>query len=243
MQRLWKLLFVVLVTTAAILPVRADDLSAAFERGDQLVAMGQYEMAILHYRMVLGDGFGERVAKAHYNIGVCHHKLGRLNDAVTEYRAAIKARRDDYPKAAFALGTALKEMGDWKAAKEAFSQVGADATGLRADALFELGMIFAREGDYSIAAEKFRESIAQTDRRLPASHNNLGVLLALAGRQDEAEKEFELARKQSDGRLREATHNLKVCRSLRAKGSTQLLASLKITTQTHFDDETKGARP
>src|SRR5438552_15609613 len=177
MQRLWKLLFVVLLIAVAGLPARADDLSAAFERGNQLVAMGQYEMAITHYRMVLGEGFGERVAQAHYNIGVCHYKLGRLDEAVGEYRAAIKARRDDYPKAAFALGTALKELGDWKAAREAFAQVGAEAGGLRAEALFELGMIFARDGDYPTAAEKFRESIAQTDRRPPASHKNLGVLL------------------------------------------------------------------
>ena len=72
------------------------------------------------YRRVPPDA-GELYAQALYNIGVCHYELvARPRRPSTMYTEAVEARGGRYPKASYALGVALEELGRVPEAKEAY---------------------------------------------------------------------------------------------------------------------------
>jgi tetratricopeptide (TPR) repeat protein len=226
-----RVVFVLMLLAAALLPVRADSVSEVMEQGNAFFALGQYEMAIFQYRAALPLMSSEQAALAHYNIGACYYQLRQPSSAVTEFREAIKIRAGRYPKASYALGLALRELGRWTEAREAFTLTAQQAGERQTEALMELGIILARDGDYQAAISRLRQALKQRSRYLPQIHNNLGVILALNRQPTEALEQFDLALKRSGGRLSEASHNLQLCHRLLDGDAPRLIAELKLTGQ------------
>lgn len=206
---------------------RADEINDALARGHEAFQRSQYERALFEYRAAL-QWPGAHEARAHFNIGVCHYRLNHLREAIAEYRTAIKLRNNQYPAASYALGIALQDTREDRAAQQAFAQAVKASGGKHAAALFELGLAEQRAGNDQAAAGYYQQAIAQD--RLPAGHNNLGVILAQRGYLDEAMREFETALGRSRGQFAEARANLALCHQLRAHGSTQMIAQLKLSS-------------
>lgn len=224
-KRIFSITFSIILLAALGSNIRADEINDALARGHEAFQHGQYERAIFEYRAAL-QWPGAHEARAHFNIGVCHHRRGRLREAVAQYRAALKLRHDQYPSASYALGIALRDTQEERAAREAFAQTVQASGGKHAAALFELGLIAQRAGDEQAATAYYQKALAQD--RLPAGHNNLGVILARRGQLEEAMQEFETALARAHGQFAEARHNLRLCRQLRGPASTQMIAQLQL---------------
>jgi tetratricopeptide (TPR) repeat protein len=153
---------------------------------------------------------GPHQARAHFNIGICQQRLGRLREAVLAYKQAIKLRDGRYPLASYALGLALQGLGEREQMVAAFLEA---ARGRHAEALFELAVEAQRSGQLDSAVAYYRRAIEVSQDRIPACHNNLGVIHAASGELDEARREFQLALKRSKNRMIEARENLERCRS------------------------------
>jgi tetratricopeptide (TPR) repeat protein len=220
-----------LFTTATF----ADDAGEAIQRGNEAYGRGHYQLAIFEYQAALEVVPRPHYVTARYNIGVCYFKLGRLTDAVREYRAAIAASDGQYSKALYALGIALEDLEQWDEAVAAFTRTVELSGGRHAEALFELGLIRHRQGDFAAAAHNFRRAVAQVTGIFPAGLNNLGVALAALGRLSEAEQAFEKALSQSKGRLVEARQNLRLCRTVRSSPFREWLASLTVVGRNAAD--------
>lgn len=217
-----------IVLSAMALPglAQSSEVNEAFERGNDAFHRSAYERAIFEYRAAL-TWPGQHQARAHFDIGVCQHKLGRLREAAGEYRTAIQSRQGNYPAASYALGVAMQGLRDHREARAAFTQAVEASGGRHAEALFELGLYAQAERDTAAAADFYARSIKQSKNTLPASHNNLGVILAGYGQVEEAQREFELALTQARGKFAEARDNLARCRELLSSKSRTLLAELK----------------
>jgi len=220
------LLFLALTAVAVSAEAQINDANEAIERGNEFFYHGQYELAIFEYRGALNWPGGHQ-ARAHLNIGVCKHRLGRPREAVIEYRAALKLSEGQYPSASYALGVALQELRRYQDAREAFAQAVKSSGGKRAEALFELALGSQRVGDDRAAFESYRRAITQSNDGIPACHNNLGVILAKAGMLEEAGREFEAAVKRSRGKFAEASQNLARLRQMLDGTSPAMIASLK----------------
>ena len=220
------LLFLALTAVAVSAEAQINDANEAIERGNEFFYHGQYELAIFEYRGALNWPGGHQ-ARAHLNIGVCKHRLGRPREAVIEYRAALKLSEGQYPSASYALGVALQELRRYQEAREAFGQAVKSSGGKHAEALFELALESQRAGDDRSAFEHYREAIAQSRDGIPACHNNLGVILAKARLYEEAAREFEAAVKRSRGKFIEASQNLARLRQMLDSPSPAMIAGLK----------------
>ncbi len=164
-KRLFAVVAVLILMTSFIAGAfsavkKGDDFSEAFDRGNEAFYRGAYERAIFEYRSVLVWP-GQHESRARFNIGVCHHKLGRLSEAVSEYRAAIKGRSGKYPMASYALGVALQSLREDIEARAAFAQAVEASGGKHAEALFELGPYAQAERDAQAAVDFYARSIKQ----------------------------------------------------------------------------------
>lgn len=223
---------ILLLITISAIPVASQSRSAgqsAIDKGNSLVAKGNYEQALNYYRTIT-PGSSE-YAIALYNIGVCHYELWQTDEAIDFYKRAINERNGKYPRASYALGVALEDAGRLAEAKQAYEET-LRVTDKYSPASFRLGVIASNEGDVETAARLFRKALRQTGEHAPASHNNLGVMLARMGRLAEAKKEFALAMELSHGTLSDAQHNLDLCRHLlvRTYDDTGVLRGLRMTT-------------
>ncbi|MFN0124739.1 MAG: tetratricopeptide repeat protein [Blastocatellia bacterium] len=209
-------LFLFVLLAGTVMENRAATQETPFAQGMNFFALGQYQMALRHFRFALADAQGAQTALVHYNIGVCHFRLGDARQAVREYETALALRNQRYAMAALALGHARLELGD-PAARGAFAgaveTAGREDHNLKAEALFEIAMLLTSAGEHDQAITHLRRAIAERDARFPAAHNNLGILLALRGDGQAAEQAFSLALKFSNGRMTQAAHNLRLCRA------------------------------
>jgi tetratricopeptide (TPR) repeat protein len=225
------LLLTLLIAISPAATAQTDGINEAIDQGNQLFHRGEYERAIFEYSFTL-NWPGMHRAQAHYNIGVCHYRLGRLDQAVAEYRLAVKGRDNQYPSASYALGVALQELRRYREAREAFAQAVKSSGGNHAEALFELGLESQSAGEDKLALDLYRRAIAQSKDRIPACHNNIGVILAGYGRIDEAMAEFETALKRSGSKFAEAVFNLDLCRRRIRSSSQNVIAELKLAGAT-----------
>ncbi|MGB7217936.1 MAG: tetratricopeptide repeat protein, partial [Vicinamibacterales bacterium] len=126
-------------------------------------------------------------AEAHVNLGVALAGKGRLDEAVSHYRAALQLD-PRFPPAHLDLGLALQAQGH---VDEAISEFRA-AVSLQAnftEAHYALGLLLAAQGNADEAALELTQVVqAQPDRA--EAHHNLGVTLREAGRLDEAVVQF-----------------------------------------------------
>lgn len=226
------LLFIFTLILAANATAQSPLLSRSFTDGTSLAKAGEFEKAAKTYRNALIIAHDENLSgrylgTLHFNLGVCHYRMGRETDAILEFHKAIRLSRGKYQRAYYALGMAQSGQKNWRKAREAF--IGAlklkDADG---EAWFDLGFVYLADHDYENAGRAFRNSISHKSIDSALGHNNVGVILAMNNNFAAAEKEFEAALIGSGGRLIEARKNLDYCRSRRA-GHTELVATTEFS--------------
>ncbi|MBC7898893.1 MAG: tetratricopeptide repeat protein [Saprospiraceae bacterium] len=197
----------------------------SFDDGMKSATSGEFEKALESYRSALMAG-GELsprfTSKLHFNIGVCLYRLDRSAEAIPRFREAIRLRKGNYQKAAYALGMAEFERKNWANAEQAFEWA-IKLNRSDGEAWFDLGMVYVAKSEFEKAAAAFGNSIIHKGSDSALSHNNVGVILAMKREFKQAEKEFEKALLLSSGRLIEARTNLEYCK---AQDLRELLAKL-----------------
>lgn len=92
---------------------RADERSQLLLEGDVFVARGAYETAIVRYREALGTAADDAVVRN--KIGMCHQRLGQLEQARREYQRALELV-PDYAEVWNNLGSLHHALGNLDAA-------------------------------------------------------------------------------------------------------------------------------
>ncbi len=144
--------------------------------------------AIVSNRPMLSSSVMRAITE--HNVGTALQEQGRVDEAITHYRAALEIR-PDYGPSYNNLGTALMAKGDLPAAVAAFRESlrlqpdSASARKLLADANYDLGSALLERGDVRRAEAALGESLLLNPNSAEA-HNNLGIALASSGRLDEA---------------------------------------------------------
>jgi tetratricopeptide (TPR) repeat protein len=105
------------------------------------------------------------------------------DDAIADYKQAIKLKKGGFPTAQYNLGQAYRLLDDRKYAREAeaaFRQAIEDARlqhTMCPLAQCTLGMMLKQRRDYKGADSAFRRAIAQSGTELPVAHFDLAILL------------------------------------------------------------------
>jgi tetratricopeptide (TPR) repeat protein len=119
----------------------------------------------------------------HYNLGASYGELGRWQEAIDEYKQAIRIK-PDYADAHNNLGAVYSKLGRYQDAIEAFSHAIKIKTDY-AEAQYNLGITYGKLGRYQDAIEAFSQAIKiKTD--YAEAHYNLGVAYYKLGRYQEA---------------------------------------------------------
>lgn len=204
-----------------------------FEKAAQLANSGNFEQALKLYESVLSDAKNKNasanyLAKIHFNLGICRYHLKQTMQAVAEFTQAIEWSKGDYQKAFYALGMALVELKNWRAAEKAFL----DSLKLKkadGEAWFDLALVYLEEKNFERAEAAFRSSIKYRSIAAADAHNNLGVIYVLNGDYALAENEFKTALRESSGRSPEAAGNLRFCLYYKENERIDLTAKLEFS--------------
>jgi protein O-mannosyl-transferase len=126
--------------------------------------------------------------QAHYNLGHALDDKGQIDEAIRQYREAIRLK-PNYPDAHNNLGIALDNKGQTGEAIQQFRE----AIRLKPDHLdahYNLGNTLPKAGQMDEAIRQYREVI-RLKPDYAAVYNNLGAALAKEGQIDEAIRHFE----------------------------------------------------
>lgn len=129
-------------------------------------------------------------AFAHYDLGAAYAKQGRLNEAINEYKTALKFK-PDYASAHYNLGNAYAKQGRFDVA------IGEYRTALIfnpniADAHNNMGAIYYNHGCLNDAIKEYKAALI-LNPDLATAHNNLGTVYFNQGHIDEAIIEYKTA--------------------------------------------------
>ncbi|MBV5336259.1 tetratricopeptide repeat protein, partial [bacterium] len=125
---------------------------------------------------------------AYINLGVALKKLGRFDEAVTAYRAALDITPND-PGALNNMGTAYQEEDRYPEAIDCFVQAVAARPGY-ADAHLNHSLALRAEGRLDEAVAEARTAVA-LNPKLAEAHTSLGFCLLLKGELAEGFAEYE----------------------------------------------------
>jgi tetratricopeptide (TPR) repeat protein len=128
---------------------------------------------------------------AHFNLGLALQNKGQLDEAIPEYREAIRLK-EDYAEAHVQLGAALTDKGRLD---EAIAECRA-AIRIKKDfayAHLNLGKALLGKRQLDEAIAEFREALKSAFPGAYKAHFGLGAALGLKGRLDEAIAEFRAA--------------------------------------------------
>jgi protein O-mannosyl-transferase len=120
---------------------------------------------------------------AHNNLGIIYGKLGRYQDAIEEYKQAIKIK-PGYVSAHSNLGDIYAKLGRYQDAIESSKQ----AIRIQPDfvlAHHNLGVVYGNLGRYQDAIEEYQQAI-RINPYLAEAHCNLGVAYYKLGRYQDA---------------------------------------------------------
>jgi len=129
----------------------------------------------------------ERYVLEHVYAGSTYADLGRLPEAMAEFRSALRVQPDN-PDARLDLGVALARSGRLEAATAEF-QAALRADPGRADAHADLAGALGQMGRTDGAIAEYREALRLRPGSAP-THYNLALALDRAGRRDEAIAEY-----------------------------------------------------
>lgn len=126
-------------------------------------------------------------ARPHNNYGLALFNAGKTNDAIAQYKTALKIN-PDYIEAIGNLGFAYQALGNTYAAIDYYEQY------LKHDknhekALNNTGILYAQLGRFNKAKFYFN-SVLDINPRHADAHNNLGNVLAALGQDNEAIQHF-----------------------------------------------------
>jgi Flp pilus assembly protein TadD len=127
---------------------------------------------------------------AHNNLGYVLAAQGRTDEAIEQYRQALKIY-PDYAEAENNLGTALLSQEKIEDAAAHFQRA-VEINSNFAEAYNNLGLVLAKQGRLSAAIENYHKAEALNPDH-PEVYNNLGNLLAGLGRNSEAIVQYEKA--------------------------------------------------
>jgi len=125
---------------------------------------------------------------AHGGLGSAYQELGRLDEAVEEYKRAIAIYQEDY-KAHYNLGVIYDQQGLLDPAVQSYLR-SIQANPAYPNAHFNLGIIYQKQGLMDEAIGHFRK-VTELDLLDYEARNNLGVAYAMQGNLDSALAEWE----------------------------------------------------
>ena len=167
----------------ALSPERADLRNTL---GAVLWKSGDYDEAIVHYRVALGIRPG--YFKARNNLGVALVGKGDYDGAIEEYRRALLIE----PVSAsvyYNLGVAYEALGDTEVAVSHYKRASA-LDGAHAKARYSLGVIYGEAGRYDEAAREFLAAL-ELKEGYAAARYGLAMAYWQKGMEAEAVREFE----------------------------------------------------
>jgi tetratricopeptide (TPR) repeat protein len=124
---------------------------------------------------------------AHLNLGDGLGMNGQLDEAIVEYREALRIKQD-YADAHLSLGNALRRKGQLDEAIAEYRE----ALRIKPDHAFahnNLGNVLRVKGQLDEAIAEYREAL-RIKKDYPDAHNNLGIALLDKGQLDEAIAEY-----------------------------------------------------
>jgi Flp pilus assembly protein TadD len=149
----------------------------------QIACWKDTERLFRHALRVTKDNYG-----AHHALGMALDRQGRLAEAISEYRATIRAR-SNYALAYNNLAVDLNQQGHRdEARKELETAMKIEPT--YADPYNNMGMILEEEGRYDEALRLFQHAV-KLNPNLPNPNYNLGNSLGRKGLYEEAAKAFQ----------------------------------------------------
>ena len=129
---------------------------------------------------------------AHYNLGVALDHLGRIDEAMSQYRKALEVK-PDYVDARMNLGVDLASRGQTDEAIAAYRETIRLAPQF-ATAHNNLGVALAGVGQIDEAILQYQKTL-ELDPGFAEAYNNLGNALAVLGQLDEAIADYDQALK------------------------------------------------
>jgi len=129
-------------------------------------------------------------ARGHYNLGLAHHDLGRLDEAVREFKTALALKADD-ADAHINLGKVYKDLGRLEEAVLEY-KAAITVNPNHADAHINLGVVYQNLGHLKEAIEEYQRALTLKPDDADAQ-NNLGLIYLEQGKLQEALKAFEEA--------------------------------------------------
>jgi len=131
-----------------------------------------------------------RAWAAHDNLGEALFHMGKLDEAVSHHREALRLE-PDAPEPHNNLGRALAELGEYEEAEAHYAQAIRLEPGM-AEPHNNLALALAKQGNYESAERHYADAL-RLDPDYPDAHNNLGLLLAARRRDDQAEAQYRRA--------------------------------------------------
>ncbi len=128
--------------------------------------------------------------RAHYNLGKILGDCRRFDEAITQYRTALKIK-PDYPEAYYNLGLALSECGRLDEAIVNYRKA-LEIKPVFAAAYNNLGAALAGRGQFDEAIASCRKALAIAPNDAD-TYSNFGMALAGAGRMEDAIAEYRKA--------------------------------------------------
>jgi len=153
--------------------------------GTLLAQEEKYEDAIAAFKHV--NEFYSRADWAGFNLALCLEKLGRRDEAVTEFKRLLTLK-PDYGTGWLALGQLYEEMGRTNDAKQCYSTALTNHFNT-ADDLARLARFCASRRWFGLAVTNFTEAIKLSPSD-PGLHMEDGEVLAAFGRHDEAARQY-----------------------------------------------------
>ena len=129
---------------------------------------------------------GSSVARG--SLGHAYQQLGRLEEAIEQYKRAVAINPDDF-KAHYNLGVVYDEQGLSEKAIQSYQRA-IQANPAYPNVRFNLGIIYQKRGEIDRAIVHFRK-VTELDPADIEARNNLGVAYAMQGELEKAVAEWE----------------------------------------------------
>ena len=156
-----------------------------FQRGNELLAEGDYEEAISHYRKALrAEPTSTRINN---NLAICLTKTGQLDQAIKHWERALKTD-PNFAEAHFNVGGALAAQGNIDQSVHHLRRA-LEIDPDREEAHCVLGALLTAQGQTDRAIEQYRKAL-ELNPGYVAAHFNLGLALAAQGRTDQAIRHY-----------------------------------------------------
>jgi tetratricopeptide (TPR) repeat protein len=173
------------------LRLRPDYADSQNDIGRAYLALGQSELALVHYRraaeLSIKDGRSDSAARAVYNMGLVYRSLDRNPEAIAAYRQAL-AWDPEFPAARNNLGFVLLLEGRIEESLHELREViGQDPT--MAPAYSNLGLAYAIKGWFDAASRALAEA-ERLDPNNAETQARIGEVCLAGGQLEQARRRF-----------------------------------------------------